>query len=266
MNFTKYFIAGKDYLLTSYENLCEYTRNNEAVALCDRVKGAGADGIIAFQQNNPKNTQIRGLLSNGQIMRDFSSALICACFDAFLKTDAVNSAITLKNEVISEANCNFSEDKALIFCQFSPPARSFPADTINRRTEIGNRILTVTPIHLSGIHGIHFSQCKNQLNINYLGEHFSRNSLFGKQADFILAQKSDCNTYEFDFYENGTGCPRPTASAFMSVALAAIKTGQQNFNETINIISNGNCAEIICRDEKSFEVICEVRKILGGNT
>ncbi len=266
MNFTKYLIAGKDYVYIDYADKEKEGLLRQAVGLCDRVKGTGADGFFTFQQNNHKNGQISGLLQNGQIMRDFSSASICACFDAFSKTDAAGSAFSFKNAGISEVICDFAEDMTLIYCRFSPSERSFPADTVNRRTEIGNRILTVTPIYISGIHGVHFTECINQLDINYLGSHFSRNSLFQRQADFILAQKTDSCTYEIAFYENGTGCPRPALSSFISTALAAINTGRQKFNERISIICGGSFVSVICRNENTFEISCEVRKILEGNT
>ncbi len=266
MKFTKYFIAGKDYLLVPDINCHEAICSNRAITLCDRTAGVGADGIFTFQQNNTKNIEISGLLQNGQIMRDFSSASICACFDTFSKTDVTNLTFSFENQAFSELNCDFSGDTAQIFCRIPPTGTGKATDCINRRTEIGNRILTVTAVELSGIHGVHFSQCRNLLDINYLGRHFSRNSLFNKQADFILAQKTDDNTYEIDFYENCTGNPRPTACAFMSVALASIRTGQQKYNEKLHIVNAGNCVSIVCRSDESFDITCDIRRVFTGST
>lgn len=266
MNFTKYFIAGKDYLLVPAESYPGCTPGSTADMLCDRVGGIGADGIFTFQQNNGKNIEISGLSSDGQIMRDFSSASICACFDIFSETDVINLTFSFENQAFSELNCDFSGNNALISYRFHPVTDNKKTDYISKRTEIGNRILTVTAVELSGIHGVHFSQCKNNLNINYLGAHFSRNSLFNKQGNLILAEKTGSNTYEIDFYENGTGNPRPTASAFMAVALAVIRTGQQKYNEKIHLVNAGNCVRIVCRSDELFDITCDIRKVFTGST
>lgn len=260
MNFTKYFIAGKDYILLRSLEGHLHADIKKASALCDRHQGVGADGIFSFWQNGDKIVQISGLLNNGQIMRDFSSASICACFDRFSESHAADITFTTKNEVISEIKCDFSGNIPRIFYRIPSVPGSAACGHINRRTEIGNRILTVTSACFSGLHGVHFSDCRQSLDINYLGRHFSRNSLFCKKADFIIAQKTDCNTYEIDFYENGTGCPRPTLSVFVATTLAAIKTGRQKFHDEINVISGENKVSLICHSETEAEISCEIRK------
>lgn len=266
MNFTKYHIAGKDYLffadITSFNNLSE----TDIKALCDRHKGVGADGIFTFQQNCHKNSNISGFLQNGEIMRDFFSASVCAFFALFSDTPtATHTFLTPKGENLTVKSIVSGEKhRFLLILKTTSPSQIFKEAL--RKTEIGNRILTITPVYLHGANAVHFSPCKEKLDIAYLGKHLSSNSLFGKQVNTILAQQTEDNTFDIDFYENRTGCPRPTIAAYSAAALAACKTGLSEYGQKIRVTYNENSVTVICPSETEIMAECEAAEIFQGKT
>ncbi len=264
MDFTKYHISGRDYIFIPDGN--DFGRLSEAdiIRLCDRQKGVGADGIFTFHQNNPKTGHLRGFCKNGNIMRDFSSVSICAVFEAFLTANIAEYSFLSENGHKITVNTAFSEKNPIFFCTIDiPPADGIFKET-GRKTEIGNRILTITPVDIAGIYAVHFTECRDKLNIHYLGQHISSNSLFRKEANLILAQKNGEHSFEISFYENSTGCSRPDLSAFAGTALAACKNGVCNFKDAISVSCNNNTLEVICHSPESITVKCTCEKVFTG--
>ncbi|MBR3766974.1 MAG: hypothetical protein IKL10_01875 [Clostridia bacterium] len=264
MKFNKFFCAGKDYIFLSEENSFSEIEKLDIRLLCDRQRGIGADGIFALKQNNSKNSQIRGFLQNGEIMRDYSTASICAAF-------AINSNESFGECVFSCENNEFftlfsdsGGKNPLVSCDLGKGNFDIRHPAIMRKTEIGNRILTLTALELHGIHTVHFSENKDNLDTEYFGSRISVNSLFGKKADFIIAQRFSKNSFDINYYENKTGNPRPTVSAFAATALAACKTGKANYNEEMRVTCNNNTVYVFCREDNSVVIQCTATRIFEG--
>lgn len=264
MNFTKYHIAGKDYIYcpdnSNFRNLSE----NCILNICDRFRGAGADGIFTFCKVSAKTSLIKGFSDNGDIMRNFSSASICAIFEQFLTTGITEHTFSSENGQKFTVKSDISEENNLFFCTIEAQATDGIFRETNRKTEIGNRILTITPVRLHSIYTVHFTDCRDKLNKDYLGQHISKNSLFGKEANLILAETVGENSFDISFYENNTGCPRPAISAFGAAALAACRNGIGKYNEEISVICNGNTVKIICNSTDSVTIKCTCERVFEG--
>lgn len=264
MKFTKCFSAGKDYIFLREDNAFDEIKKYDIKLLCDRYRGMGADGIFAIKQNSSKNSQITGFLHNGEIMRDFSTASVCAYFALFSRVFADEHTFSCPNgENLTVKGGDTEKNHLIIQSQLSTPEKGI-FNEISRKTEIGNRILTITPIAHHGIHAVHFSECKEKLDIDYIGRHLSYNSLFMKLANTLLAQRTGENTFEIDFYENKTGSPRPTIAACEACAIAACKTGLSRYGEKIKITCNENAVTVICPTETEITAECEATEIFKG--
>ncbi len=266
MDFTKYHIAGKDYIFCADETAFGNLTKTDIENLCHRQKGVGADGIFTFYQVTSKTAFLKGFAENGEIMRDFSSASICAVFELFSKGDITEYTFSAENGQKITAKTDISAEKPIFSCTFEGPSENGIFREANRKTEIGNRILTITPISLHGTHAVHFSECKKNLNLGYLGQHISENSLFRKEANMILADMTNKNTFDISFYENKTGCPRPVISALGGTALAACRNGLCRFGEEITVSCNGNTVNVICHSPKTVTVKCTCEKVFDGKT
>ena len=135
---------------------------------------------------------------------------------------------------------------------------------VKRKTEIGNRILSVTPVSIFSSYGIHFSDNRKLLNLEYLGKHFSANSIFHKSANLILAEKTDANTFCIDFYENKTGCSRCSISAFASVGLAACRDGLCEYNKEITVITENASVRVTCLSHNTVKAESTVIRVCDG--
>lgn len=266
MNFIKYHIAGKDYIYCADKTAFPNLTDKDILSICDRHKGVGADGIFTFCETSAKTSLIKGFSDNGDIMRNFSSASICAIFELFSSTGITKHTFLSANGQKFTVKTDISEEAPVFSCTLETHTSDGIFGEINRKTEIGNRILTITPVSLQSIHAVHFTECREKLNIEYLGRHISKNSLFRKEANLILAQHSGNNSFNISFYENKTGCPRPVISAFGGTALAACRNGLCDYGDEITVTCSKNTVNIICHSPETVTVKCTCEKVFEGKT
>lgn len=265
MNFIKYSTAGKDYIYLTDEKANRNISELDIKTLCDRHNGIGADGIFAVYQKSPKNGIITGFAQNGELLHDHSSASICAAFALNSTKSFKEQEFTYQNRDIFTVISDFYTSSPLITADLKKAADNAFSDYISRRTELGNRILTLTAIDLHSLYAVHFTENKASLDIGYLGQKLSSNSQFNKKAGLILAQKTDKNTFEIDYYENKSGNPRPVISAFAATALAACRTENAVYGEEIKVSCNNSQVFIYCKEDGSAVTQCTAKRIFSGS-
>lgn len=261
MKFTKYFVAGKDYILIKNKN--DLTKTTDIKRLCNRTEGIGADAVAVPTKIESETSRIKVWPAQSEEMKDHSSASMCICSDTISENDFTEySFINSDNEIITARRIPEKVNSFYCNLRASIPTEIF--NTVSRRTEIGNRILTITPIHILGNFAVHFSENKDKLNLSYLGRHISENSLFNKSVNLILAEKNGINSYEISYHEAKTVCSRPTVAGYAATALAACKNGYCAYNDVINISCNNYSVSVTCITEEEIRIECEAKKTFEG--
>lgn len=261
MKFIKLFAAGQDYIILKDCSALDYLTADDIKMLCDRQKGIGAEGILSFYQNNAKISQIRGFLQNGKTMRDFSTASVCAAFTLFSEKRLTHQEFSAENHTVFTVSEHFSEKSGTVFCDMGKADFNLKYPASERKTQLGNRILTLTAAKLHSLHTLHFSECKDKLNLSYLGEKVSSNSLFQKKADLILAEEREV-CFDIDYY--GKDFSSPPLSAYGFTALCACKTERADYDTEIKITHKDSEAYAVCKKNGSIMMRCAVREIFRG--
>lgn len=261
MKFIKLFSAGQDFIILSDSSDIDSLNTEDIIMLCDRQKGIGAQGILSFCQKNAKTSQIRGFLQNGEVMQDFSTASVCAAFALFSEKRLTHQEFSAENHAFFTVSESFSEKSGTIYCDMGKADFNLKYPAEERKTQLGNRILTLTAAQLHALHTLHFSECKDKLNLSYLGEKVSVNSLFQKKADLILAEERE-DSIDIDYY--GKAFTTPSLSSFGFTALCACKTGRAEYDKEIKITHKSNEAYAVCKKDGNIMMRCEVREVFRG--
>lgn len=264
MKFTKYYSSGQDLIYIEDQKAFDCLKNNGAKAMCNRLCGAGAEAIFTISKKQDKTSQIRGFCKNGEIMRDLSSASICAAFALFTNTGDMRIAFHNESSQFFTVHNENNSDIITVCGDMGKGDFNLRHPAINRRTQLGNRIITLSAVNFYGIHTVHFSDCIDSLNLSYLGEWTSQCSLFGKQADLTLAQQKGHNRFIISHF-NKHGF-LPSVSVLGSVALCACKTGLTAYNEEIIISVNNEDIFIVCERNENVTIQTQVRRVFSGDT
>lgn len=246
MHFYKMSACGQDYIFIDNEKDFKGLTKETVKLLCDRVCGIGATGIFTICENGAKNTQISAFDENGEIIRDFSTASICAALGIKITKGAAAAEISCRNERYFTYISRVDREKYLVSCDIGNCRLLLNDGKIQRKTELGNRILTLTPISTTADYAVHFSGCVNSLNRKYLSEKTSALSLFGGKTSLLLCEEQEKNSIEMlPMYEYGKDVS-PYAGAYAAAGVAACVNGKCDFKEEIYVS---------CKDYGGFVIV-----------
>lgn len=261
MHFIKIAALGQDYIFSDGKDAYENITEADIMRMCNRVSGAGATGIFAINQNTPENVQIRAFDKNGKIMRESSTALICACLGANIATGIKSTETLCKKTSFSTRIFPSDDNIQPIVCQLTVSGDK----TYERKTELGNRILSVVPVCTSGTYLVHFSECMKLLNFSYLSENAAAVTRYGKNPYLILAQQTERNHLKLSRVLDDGEYIIPYAGGFMAAALAACYSGRCNFSEEIRLGCENYEAYAVCKEDNTVMLHTCAEIIYEGN-
>lgn len=247
MHFIKIAALGQDYIFSDGKDAYKNIADSDVIKICDRVSGAGATGIFAINQKEPENAQIRAFDKNGKLMRESSTALICACLGANIATGGKSSEILCEKMAFSAHIFPSDNNIQPIVCQ----QKVVGCKSHNYKTELGNRILSVFPVVTTGTYLVHFSECMNLLNFAYLSKNASTVTKYGKNPYLILAQLQGRNSLAVSRILADGEYIVPYAGGFMATALAACYTDRCSFDEEIKLSCENYEAYAVCKEDNT---------------
>ncbi len=265
MHFYKLSALGQDYIFSDDKCAFDNISESDIKHICDRIVGVGATGIFTLNQKEAKKAQIRAFCQNGEIMRDLSTASICAALGLKITTGIQESEILSENNRFFTCLSPLGDNSFLVSCDISKSLTRACGDKIERKTELGNRILTLTPVFTSGSFAIHFSECMESLNFKYLAEKTEEVTVFGRNTSLILAEKTNINSYILSRMLEDEQYIIPYAGAFAGAALAACKTGRSNYSEEIKLTCGEYEAYAVCKEDKSVTLHTVAEIVYEGN-
>lgn len=265
MHFYKLFTAGQAYIFVDDINELEKTDSVQIRHICDGCKGAGAQGFFGLYQNGVKKVQIKAFDKNGVIMNDLSSVAVCAALGAKITNGRSANEFSDEKGGIFTYISNISDGNFLVSCDLGKCRNLLKNGITQRKTELGNRILTLTAVYTSSAYAVHFSSCAGSLNRVYLSEKASRLSLFTEKPKLVLCEEETKNTFRIlPLCENGRDIA-PYAGAFAAVGLAACLTEKSSFSEEISVKYEDYTVYVVCKKDLSVTVHLSAEIGFQGN-
>lgn len=265
MHFYKLYTYGRNYIYVDNENDANELDAFQIKNICDAVRGAGTDGIFTICRNEAKKPQIRAFDKNGVIMRDLTSVAVCAALGSKITGGKGANDFYCKKGHFFTYISHISDENYLVSCDMGKGYNLFKNDVIERKTELGNRILTLTAVYSGSAYTVHFSSCANSLNRVYLSEKNSALSLFGEKTSLIICEEEEKNAFRvLPLYENGEDAA-PCAGAVGAVGIAACLTGKSDFLQEICVKYKNDTAYAVCKNDLSVAVHLNAGIAFEGN-
>ncbi|MBE6717358.1 MAG: hypothetical protein E7573_10620 [Ruminococcaceae bacterium] len=254
MQFMKLISAGRDIIFIENEKEFLSLSSEAKKRLCDRIKGVGAAEIFGIREMCPKTARIDVFDKNGQYSCDGSTASICAVLGLNLIKRRNEAEMHCRNGSFFVMLNDINGKKYNVSCALGKPGKIDLQDITERRTELGNRILTLTHVHTSSDYAVHFSSCPDKLDIEYLSEKTRINSLFHKKARLLIAEEGVDNSFVLKKpWEDGEYV-YPAVGAFAAVGVAACKTERSRFSEEIKVSCGGHDVYVFVKNDMSCSV------------
>lgn len=267
--FYKMESAGNDYVYV-LEPTCALQENDKirlSVAMSDRRKGVGSDGLVYISDVSGKNRAesyrmeifnadgSRGALCGNALL---SSAKLL--YDAgYLKTempiaitDAGEKRVSLKVQSGKAVRATVS----LGGISFSPEKTKARAKRIlfGETFEVMGRPYVFHPVFVGNVHNVLFSEDEKTLDLTKIGKAFENHPAFDERVNTEFVERLSNNAFAVRVYERGSGETASCGSGAVAVAACVARMGACDKDQPILLRFSGGTLTVRIKEENGETV------------
>jgi len=237
--FYKYEGIGNDFLIVEKEALGGVRLTTEqAIALCDRHRGVGADGVLVLDIDTPSMDVIN---SDGSVPEMCGNGIRCAALH--LARSAGESAPEVTIGTLAGphpclvVNRPGAESVAV---QMAPPSlvpRDLPlssdAPWLDHPLTVDGRSIRLTGVSMGNPHAVTFDEVGDaRLEV---GPAIQSDPHFPEGINVGFVSEHDGSTMRLDVLERGAGWTQACGTGACAAAVAAVETGRAKREEQLSI-------------------------------
>ncbi|QQR90737.1 MAG: diaminopimelate epimerase [Myxococcales bacterium] len=254
-HFYKYHGLGNDFIL--FEG-SEHFSPEEVIALCDRHRGIGADGVLFITQRNSL-PYMRVINSDGSIPEMCGNGIRCAAFhirrtetiaDAVFQIDTDAGIHEVKVKIQSPTEAEVQVQMQTPSFEASAILLSQPNKLIDQEFCIEQTPLKLTAVSMGNPHAVCFDDISKEQRIK-LAPQIQNHELFPKGANVGFAQVLAAQHLRLHVYERGAGWTQACGTGACAAAAAAVQTKRADGNTSIQVDLPGGSLHIQTGKENS---------------
>jgi diaminopimelate epimerase len=238
--FYKYEGLGNDFLIVEKEALGGVPLTAEqAIALCDRHRGVGADGVLTLDLHDPSMHVIN---SDGSVPGMCGNGIRCAALHFARR--AGESALNLAIDTLAGPHSCVVVNRPgaeSVAVRMAPPSLS-PSDLplnsnapwLDHPLSVAGRTLHLTGVSMGNPHAVTFDEVGDARF--ELGAALQKDSAYfpeGVNVGFVSEHKG--SAMRLDVLERGAGWTQACGTGACAAAVAAVETGRAGREEPLSI-------------------------------
>ncbi len=239
MPFYKYEGLGNDFLVVEKGALADLRLTSEhAIALCDRHRGVGGDGVIVLDVDAPSIAVIN---SDGSVPEMCGNGIRCAALH--LARLAGQSALEVTIATASGPHHCVVIDRPgaeSVAVQMAPPSL-VPSDIplhatepwIDHPLEVAGRTVRLTGVSMGNAHAVTFDEV-GDARVE-VGPAIQRDPHFPEGVNVSFVSEHDGAEMRLDVLERGAGWTQACGTGACATAVAAVETGRARRGQQLRI-------------------------------
>jgi diaminopimelate epimerase len=254
MRFAKLHGLGNDFVLLDLRaralggaaQVRQLTRD-EAVRLCDRHLGVGADGVLTLLDEEGADARLVIQNSDGSVPEMCGNGARCAAL--WILTQGGTRAAEGRVELVTPAGprpCTVAADSPL-FGEVEV-AMGVPRIDAQRALPVGGRQVEATPVSMGNPHLVIFPDAEAQPHtreqLTHLAVTAGRALCAAENANVELVARLGPQRYAVSVWERGAGLTQACGTGACAVAAAAIARGYASPREPIEVELPGGALRI----------------------
>lgn len=262
IKFTKYHGLGNDFILIDNRHQSEpIIAPEQAIKLCDRHFGIGADGVIfALPGTEDADYNMRIFNSDGSEPEMCGNGIRClakfiADFDSEKKTDyrihTLAGAILPQLLPDGQVKVDMGQPK-LLASEIPTTLASANSKVIEESLEADGKVWSVTCVSMGNPHCIVFVEDAASIPLESLGPKFEHHSVFPERTNTEFIQVIKPNYLKMRVWERGAGATLACGTGACASVVAGVLTGKSDRSCTVEL--PGGCLKIewSTSDEKVY--------------
>ncbi len=237
--FYKYHGLGNDFLIVEKEALGGVPLTTEqGIALCDRHRGVGGDGVLTLDMNDPSMGVIN---SDGSVPEMCGNGIRCAALH--LARRAGRSALDVTIETLAGPHACVVVNRPgaeSVAVRMAPPSLS-PADLplsselpwIDHPLSVAGRTLHLTGVSMGNPHAVVFEEVGDARF--ELGPVIQSDPHFPEGVNVGFVSEQSGSAMRLDVLERGAGWTQACGTGACAAAVAAVETNRARREEQLSI-------------------------------
>lgn len=237
--FYKYEGLGNDFLIVERGALGAVPLSAErAIALCDRHRGVGGDGVLILDLESPRMDVIN---SDGSVPEMCGNGIRCAALH--LARRAGESALELSIDTLAGPHACLVVNRAgteSVAVQMTPPSlmpRDLPLSSnepwLDHPLEVGGQAVRLSGVSMGNPHAVTFDEIGDARF--ELGPEIQRDPHFPQGVNVGFVSELDGSSMRLDVLERGAGWTQACGTGACAAAVAAVETGRAQRGEPISV-------------------------------
>lgn len=237
--FYKYEGLGNDFIIIEKESLVGLELSTEqAIALCDRHRGIGADGVLVLDVDTPS---VHVINSDGSVPEMCGNGIRCAALHLARRAGESSLEVTIDtlagNHACLVVNAAGSESVAVQMA----PASLVPSDLPlrsdspwrDRELAVGERTIHLTGVSMGNPHATTFDDL-GEARFD-IGPAIQADPHFPEGVNVGFVSELDGASMRLDVLERGAGWTQACGTGACAAAVAAVETGRASREEELSV-------------------------------
>ncbi|MEO1763305.1 MAG: diaminopimelate epimerase [Cyanobacteria bacterium J06629_18] len=247
INFTKYQGLGNDFILVDNRSSSEpEVTPDQAIKLCDRHFGVGADGVIfALPGENGTDYTMRIFNSDGSEPEMCGNGIRCmAAFLAELEGDAKKSdkysihtlAGTITPQLMSDGQVKVDMGIPRLTAGEIPTNLAAENEkVVNQALQVAGKSWDVTCVNMGNPHCITFVEDVAAIELEKIGPQFENHSAFPERINTEFIQVVNSGYVKMRVWERGAGITLACGTGACASLVAGVLTGKCDRTATVEL-------------------------------
>jgi len=245
MNFTKMHGLGNDFIVMEADRL-PGDASEQAVALCDRHFGIGADGLVYIVPSARADFQMRIFNADGSEAEQCGNAIRCVAkyvYDNRL-TDKTELTIETIGAGVQPVRLNVHNGKvATVRVDMGEPVlggldipTTIDADVVlDQPIEAGGTTMRFTAVSMGNPHCVIYVDDAVNFDLHRYGPQIETHPLFPKRVNVEFATVRSRNYVEMRVWERGAGPTLACGTGACATLVASVLGGKTDRRATVNL-------------------------------
>jgi len=274
---------GNDFIISSGLELTEHGTRDLALALCDRNKGIGADGLLLYFPDREAALVMKLFNSDGSEAEMCGNGIRCLArfayeeklvdtdrFSISTKAGLMHVRVRRADEGSFDVEVNMGAPR--LTRKEIPVAGDEKARCIEEQIETGGKAYTATCVNMGNPHCVIFVDGFQGITLRQDGAAIERSPLFPAKTNVEFAQIRGRDFIEVKVWERGAGETLACGTGACATLVAAHITGRTGRDATV--LLPGGPLSISWLDDDSvlmrgpavrvYEGVCDVRAVLDS--
>ena len=251
MKFTKMHGIGNDYIYINCfeENIVPDEMIDDIVAMSDRHKGIGSDGVIFIMPSEVADARMRMFNADGSEGKMCGNGIRCVGKYVYehgishnnpLRIEMASGIKTLNLDVVQGKVESVTVDMGIpILDSKLIPVNLDVEQVINYPLVVNNQEYLITCVSMGNPHCVIFTEGIDYLNLEKIGPLFENNPVFPERINTEFVEIIDDKTMKMRVWERGSGETLACGTGASASVVAAIYNNVFTRDQEIKVILKG---------------------------